>query len=465
MSAKAAHARMVPPVLSQVLPIPPSVLMPISVLAPLDLRMACAHTTFVSQVLLQCTVEDSNADVALGGNCDIDVDECDSNPCQNNAVCVESTTDASVSYHAYQCQCAAGFADGMCNYEPISAYASSCGVLESSASSTTSGSCAIDVNECDSNPCENGAVCSESSTDAGIPFNSYRCTCSPGFADGVCAYDYIGEYVLECQVMNSHSDTSFAGNCGIDVDECASSPCQNNAACTESRADATISLHAYQCACASGFANGLCAYAFISEYTTECSVLESVAAVTQSGNCDMDVDECLSAPCHNQAICHDHDDAWECECVDVTNPRTGLREGFEGEFCEHKIDVCSVLKTTVIQSPLAATMSVRGTTTAPAMLDGSVTGILVAMSTSAAATLARMGPHASSPRVQLVASPKVHRATPSRKACLGWTATVANAQQDTQMACVSMVGTRHLSLRSCTGLRARCQLGVTVTLT
>ena len=54
--------------------------------------------------------------VGLSGNCDIDVDECKSNPCKNGATCTESTVESTVSFHAYQCTCVAGFANGVCEY-------------------------------------------------------------------------------------------------------------------------------------------------------------------------------------------------------------------------------------------------------------------------------------------------------------------------------------------------------------
>ena len=79
----------------------------------------------------------------LAGNCDLDVDECDSSPCQNGATCSESSVESSVSFHAYQCTCVAGFANGVCEYDGdvrdredppygfIVEYASECDVQES----------------------------------------------------------------------------------------------------------------------------------------------------------------------------------------------------------------------------------------------------------------------------------------------------------------------------------------------
>ena len=82
----------------------------------------------------------------LAGNCDIDVDECESSPCRNGATCTESSVESSVSFHAYQCTCVAGFANGVCEYDGdareradppygfIVEYTAECTVMESSSS-------------------------------------------------------------------------------------------------------------------------------------------------------------------------------------------------------------------------------------------------------------------------------------------------------------------------------------------
>ena len=77
---------------------------------------------------------------------------------------------------AYRCTCAAGFADGTCAYSFITQYKAQCSVTEStSAGSTLSGNCAIDVDECQSSPCKNGAKCDDSSRNLGISADAYRC--------------------------------------------------------------------------------------------------------------------------------------------------------------------------------------------------------------------------------------------------------------------------------------------------
>eukprot|EP01050_Picozoa_sp_SAG11_P032255 SAG11_NODE_10397_length_834_cov_1.774150_1_plen_139_part_01 len=101
-----------------------------------------------------------------------------------------------------------------------------------------------DVDECVSGPCLNDAACSDSNN-GDITVAAYRCTCASGFANGVCDYDFISEFEAECSVMESAQSESFGGNCDIDVDECASSPCANGATCTESAMESEVSFHTY----------------------------------------------------------------------------------------------------------------------------------------------------------------------------------------------------------------------------
>ena len=81
-------------------------------------------------------------------------------------------------------------------------------------------------------------------------------------------------------------------------------------------------------------------YDYISEYSAECTVASSQSG-NMTGNCDMDVDECASHPCQHNATCLHQVIEWECDCVEVTNIRTGHREAYDGELCENSIDVCT----------------------------------------------------------------------------------------------------------------------------
>ena len=69
--------------------------------------------------------------------------------------------------------------------------------------------------------------------------------------------------------------------CGEDVDECATSPCQNGATCTNTHGG-------FECVCAGGFTGT---------------------------NCSVDIDECEGNPCLNGGTCVDGVNGFNCSCV------------------------------------------------------------------------------------------------------------------------------------------------------
>ena len=104
-----------------------------------------------------------------------------------------------------------------------------------------------------------------------MSFDAHRCTCVAEFANGVCECDYITEFETECTVMESSQNESLGGDCDIDVDVSASSPCVDGAACTESAVESEVSFHTYWCTCVAAFANGVCECDYITEFETECT--------------------------------------------------------------------------------------------------------------------------------------------------------------------------------------------------
>ena len=195
-----------------------------------------------------------------------------------------------------------GYTDGLCTYSNrVPQYDASCEIASSAQSGLTSGggSCAVDVNECASGPCQNDALCSDSTSDPSIPTDSYRCACQPGWTGSECA---------------------------VDINECASSPCVNGAACSDSTdADSDVVVGAYSCTCVDGFASGICAYNdVIPQYEDQCAIVGSlqIGLSAGAGNCEVDVDECASTPCANDQPCFESTSVgvnmpisdWRCDC-------------------------------------------------------------------------------------------------------------------------------------------------------
>lgn len=101
-----------------------------------------------------------------GAQCQADINECASVPCQNAATCVDRI-------NAFTCICAAGFS----------------GVL-----------CQTDINECASQPCTNGGTCTDF-------INGYSCQCFAGLSG------------LQCQTDINECNSSPCRNGGTCVDQ------------------------------------------------------------------------------------------------------------------------------------------------------------------------------------------------------------------------------------------------------
>ena len=109
----------------------------------------------------------------------------------------------------------------------------------------------------------------------------------------------------------------------LDIDDCASSPCQNGGKCIDGVASFT-------CQCDPGWAGDVCDE---SKYNAK-KVLDVNFVTKKSSLLDRwvkiyysifaDVDECASHPCQNGATCIDEINDYSCDCA----------AGFTGEDCE-----------------------------------------------------------------------------------------------------------------------------------
>ena len=157
------------------------------------------------------------------------------------------------------------------------------------AAGYTGASCSIDMDECVSFPCSNGATCVDQ-------VNSFSCTCSSGFEGVLCETD-----MDECQTFavcqNGAScvdqvsgrtcvcGAGWTGSlCETSIDECASLPCQNGGTCSDAHLG-------HICTCAGLYTGAQC--------ESETDVL----------------DECASTPCTNGGTCINQLHAFSCFCA------------------------------------------------------------------------------------------------------------------------------------------------------
>ena len=304
-----------------------------------------------------------------GHNCSEDINECDPNPCQNGAICIN------LLHGEFQCLCSAGWTGELCDTDiDYCALDSSlhgpCN--DTGASNCTDGNstyvcncgfgftgynCSEDIDECNPNPCQNGAICTN------LLYGYFECSCNAGWTGELCDIDI--DYcasdwslygpcddtgALNCTDANSTYVCTcafgFTGyNCSQDIDECEPNSCQNNANCTN------LPHGLFECHCYPGWSGQLCEididYCALdlslygpcddtgarnctdgnSTYSCEC-------AVGYTGhNCSQDINECDPNPCQNGAICTNLlRGEFQCLC----------NAGWTGELCDINIDHCAL---------------------------------------------------------------------------------------------------------------------------
>ncbi|XP_023932789.1 uncharacterized protein LOC106154055 [Lingula anatina] len=201
-----------------------------------------------------------------------DLDECINRPCLNGR-CVDL-------YRMFYCACYAGWTGTLCE---------------------------TDINECESDPCHNGATCHDE-------VNGFYCACVAGFTGVFCQ---------------------------TEMNECSSNPCFNGGTCNDM-------VNMFSCACTNETTGVLCQTRIPSMHN-ECSVSSDClngGTCMYSGNnyvcacapgftgelCETEIDECSSRPCLNCGVCQGGMDTFTCDCP----------LGYTGEVCETDIDECAI---------------------------------------------------------------------------------------------------------------------------
>ncbi|XP_059586850.1 sushi, nidogen and EGF-like domain-containing protein 1 isoform X3 [Alligator mississippiensis] len=231
-------------------------------------------------------------------------------PCLNGGKCIE---DCITGNPSYTCSCLAGFTGKRCH---------------------------LDVDECLSHPCQNGATCIN-----GV--NSFSCQCPPGFKGTTCENEESPceaktcQNSGECQAVNGTAacvcQPGYTGeDCEAEVNECDSNPCLNGGRCIDL-------VDNYTCVCVEPFVGQRCETDLSSCEDRNCRNRQTCNYIRPGryictcspgyygSNCQYGgprvASACLSNPCQNEGNCLETEQGYICECP----------EGYTGPNCRDKL--------------------------------------------------------------------------------------------------------------------------------
>ncbi|XP_039768109.1 delta-like protein 3 [Ornithorhynchus anatinus] len=188
-----------------------------------------------------------------GRLCEVDTNECDSNPCANGGSCSDLEND-------YECTCPRGFYGKNCEVSAMT---------------------------CADGPCFNGGSCA-GGTGAGA---TYTCQCLPGFHGSNCEKRVDGCSHAPCRNGGLCLDLGrsvlcrcrpgYGGaRCERDLDDCAGRPCANGGTCVDG-------TNTFRCSCTLGYGGR---------------------------DCRQRADPCSPNPCAHGGLCYAHFSGPVCEC-------------------------------------------------------------------------------------------------------------------------------------------------------
>ncbi|NWR22493.1 SNED1 protein, partial [Emberiza fucata] len=254
-------------------------------------------------------------------------------PCLNGGKCIE---DCITGNPSYTCSCLAGFTGKRCH---------------------------VDVDECLSHPCQNGATCLNGA-------GRFTCRCPPGFRGNNCETEEspcenrVCQNGGSCQVVNRTAaclcQSGYTGeDCQTEVNECESSPCLNGGHCMDL-------VDNYTCVCLEPFVGQRCETDSSSCEDRSCQNRQTCNYIRPGryictcspgyygNNCQYGGPRvpgaCLSQPCQNAGSCLETERGYVCECQEGytgQDCRDQLSEGCEcrngGSCLEGNVTVCQCL--------------------------------------------------------------------------------------------------------------------------
>ena len=197
----------------------------------------------------------------------LEINECESNPCLNGGMCTDLFLD-------FVCDCSPGFTGRTCD------------IGDSSLKNPFHDGTVyyiLEINECESNPCLNGGMCTDL-------FLDFACDCSPGFTGRTCD---IGDSSLKNPF---HDGTVYYI---LEINECESNPCLNGGMCTDLLLD-------FACDCSPGFTGRTCD---IGDSSLKKPFHDATVYYI------LDINECESNPCVNGGTCFDNIGHFTCDCT------------------------------------------------------------------------------------------------------------------------------------------------------
>lgn len=237
---------------------------------------------------------DFSCDCAVGFEgqyCDIDINECEPNPCEpHGQICEDRAGD-------FNCICSNGYDGKRCeeDIDECQVNPNTCKNGGTCLNEVGSFTCICNSNytgaeceslvsmTCDHVPCQNGGTCFPYKSND--PYYQFQCKCTAGYEGKQCetAIDFckpkpcVRGHCINLPDIASYScscDPGFtAENCDINISECMSNPCQNNASCNDD-------INSYQCKCQQGYTGTHC-----EQDVNECSDDDPWCHPARSANC------------------------------------------------------------------------------------------------------------------------------------------------------------------------------------